>query len=72
MASRPYFVYIAHSLFQKRGVLQAPNMVHTWEDYEKEMDKMQPGSSRRKEFQYPPILPIVYYEGTDRQMDGFH
>ncbi len=41
-------------------------MVHIWEDYEKEMDKMQPGSSRRKEFQYPPILPIVYYEGTDR------
>lgn len=41
-------------------------MVHIWEDYEKEMDKMQPGISRRKEFQYPPILPIVYYEGTDR------
>lgn len=41
-------------------------MVHIWEDYEKEMDKLHPGISRRKEFQYPPILPIVYYEGTDR------
>ena len=41
-------------------------MVHIWEDYEKEMDKMHPGVSRRKGFQYPPILPIVYYEGTDR------
>lgn len=41
-------------------------MVHIWEDYEKEMEKMHPGISKRKEFQYPPILPIVYYEGTDR------
>ncbi len=40
-------------------------MVHIWEDYEKEMEKMHPGISKRKEFQYPPILPIVYYEGTD-------
>ena len=41
-------------------------MVHIWEDYEKEMDRLHPGISRRKAFQYPPILPIVYYEGTDR------
>lgn len=41
-------------------------MVHIWEDYEKEMDRVWPGISRRKEFRYPPILPIVYYEGTDR------
>lgn len=41
-------------------------MVHIWEDFEEEMDKMHPGVSRRKGFQYPPILPIVYYEGTDR------
>ncbi len=41
-------------------------MVHIWEDYEKEMDRMRPGISRRKGFRYPPILPMVYYEGTDR------
>ena len=41
-------------------------MVHIWEDYEKEMEKAHPGISKRKEFRYPPVLPIVYYEGTDR------
>lgn len=40
--------------------------VHIWEDFEKEMEKVHPGISKRKEFRYPPILPIVYYEGTDR------
>jgi len=38
-------------------------MIYIWEDYEKEMDKQHPGISSRKEFRYPPILPIVYYEG---------
>lgn len=41
-------------------------MVHIWEDYEKEMNKLYPGISKRKAFQYPPILPIVYFEGTDQ------
>lgn len=41
-------------------------MFHIWEDYEKEMEKTHSGISKRKDFQYPPILPIVYYEGTDR------
>lgn len=40
-------------------------MIHIWEDYEKDMERMHPGISRRKEFRYPPILPIVYYEGTE-------
>lgn len=40
-------------------------MVYIWEDYEKEMEKAHPGISSRKDFQYPPILPIVYYEGTN-------
>lgn len=40
-------------------------VIHIWEDYEKEMEKMHPGISRRKDFRYPPILPIVYYEGTE-------
>lgn len=38
-------------------------MVHIWEDYEKEMEREYPGISSRKGFKYPPILPIVYYEG---------
>ncbi len=37
-----------------------------WEDYEKEMERAHPGISARRDFRYPPILPIVYYEGTDR------
>lgn len=39
-------------------------MIHIWEDYEKEMEKEQAGISNKKDFRYPPILPIVYYEGT--------
>ena len=39
-------------------------MVHIWEDYEKEMNRLYPHMSRRKDFRYPPVLPIVYYEGT--------
>lgn len=40
-------------------------MVYIWEDFEKEMEKIHPGISKRKDFRYPPILPILYYEGTD-------
>ena len=35
-------------------------------DYEREEEKKRPGITSTKEFRYPPILPIVYYEGTDR------
>ena len=35
-------------------------------DYESEQEKKKPGVTRTKEFRYPPILPVVYYEGTDR------
>ena len=38
-------------------------MVYIWEDYEKEQEKREKGISRTKDFKYPPILPIVYYEG---------
>lgn len=41
-------------------------MVYIWESYEKEMEKQREGISKLKEFLYPPILPIVYYEGVDR------
>lgn len=36
-----------------------------WEDYEKEMEKMKPGVSRTKGFYYPPILPVIFYDGPD-------
>lgn len=39
-------------------------MVYIWEDYEKEMERKKKGVSKTKGFRYPPILPIVYYEGT--------
>lgn len=39
-------------------------MVCIWGDYEKEMKIKSGGNiSQRKDFTYPPILPIVYYEG---------
>lgn len=40
-------------------------MIYIWEDYEKEMTKQHPGISSRRDFRYPPILPIVYYEGVE-------
>lgn len=41
-------------------------MVYIWEDYEKDMERLFPGISSRKDFRYPPILPIVYYEGAKK------
>ena len=41
-------------------------MVYIWESYERDMEKEHPGISRRKGFKYPPILPIVYYEGKGK------
>lgn len=38
-------------------------MKFIWEDYEKEMEQKQEGISKRKNFKYPPILPIVFYDG---------
>ena len=33
--------------------------------WEKEAEKETPGISLRKDFKYPPVLPIVFYDGTD-------
>ena len=41
-------------------------IVFIWEDYEKEQERKQAGVSRTKGFRYPPVLPIVYYEGSGR------
>ena len=38
-------------------------MLLIWTDFAEEQEKMKEGISKRKEFRYPPILPIVYYEG---------
>ena len=38
-------------------------MIHIWEAFEKEAERQHKGISRQKHFKYPPILPIVYYEG---------
>ena len=40
-------------------------MVFIWEDYEKEQEKLRIGSTKVKTFQYPPILPIIYYTGAE-------
>ncbi len=39
-------------------------MVCIWHEYAKEKEREKKGISHQKGFQYPPVLPIVYYEGT--------
>ncbi len=39
-------------------------MVYIWNAYEKEAESIRKGVSRREDFLYPPILPIIYYEGA--------
>ena len=34
-------------------------------DYEAEQERLHPGITKTKDFKYPPILPVIYYEGTD-------
>lgn len=40
-------------------------MVCIWDDYAKTMKKKKLGDPAAKGFMYPPILPIVYYEGAN-------
>ena len=39
-------------------------MVYVWTDYAATQEKLKPGITKSKDFLYPPILPIIYYEGT--------
>lgn len=39
-------------------------MVYIWEEYEKEMERRQRGISKTKNFRYPPVLPILFYDGV--------
>ncbi len=47
-------------------------MVCIWNEYGKEMMSQGKGDIRNKSFKYPPILPIVYYEGIEEWTAGFH
>lgn len=38
-------------------------MAFIWEDYEKGMEMQREGATKLKEFLYPPIIPIVFYDG---------
>lgn len=40
-------------------------MAFIWEDYEKEQERQHKGISRTKDFKYPPILSVVFYDGTE-------
>ena len=46
-------------------------MALIWDVYGKKQRDRQ-GSSRNKSFKYPPIIPIVYYEGADRWTADLH
>lgn len=39
-------------------------MSYIWEEYERMMESTKKGIIKTKDFKYPPILPIVYYEDT--------
>ena len=46
------------------GMQMLRYMVCIWEEYEKEAEKRHKGISRTKNFRYPMILPIVFYDGV--------
>ena len=39
-------------------------IVFIWTDYAAQQEKLHKGTTKSKDFLYPPILPIVYYEGS--------
>ena len=43
-------------------------MMGIWHEYEKDMRNLGK-DSRPKGFRYPPVLPIVYYEGKAKQAE---
>lgn len=47
-------------------------MTCIWTEYAREMEDKQEGISRTKAFRYPPILPIVYYEGSENWTADIH
>lgn len=47
-------------------------MVCIWNEYGREMMSLKNSSIKAKSFKYPPILPIVYYEGSDMWTADMH
>lgn len=47
-------------------------MTCIWNEYAREAEQKQEGCSRMKEFRYPAILPIVYYEGSGKWTADLH
>ena len=47
-------------------------MVYVWTDYAATQEKLKPGITKSKDFLYPPILPIIYYEGTGQWTSALH
>ena len=47
-------------------------MACIWNEYGKEMMSLKKGDIRNKSFRYPPILPIVYYEGAEKWTADIH
>ena len=47
-------------------------MTVIWQDYKETQNKKVKDCSKRKEFRYPLIVPIVYYEGTRKWTADFH
>lgn len=40
-------------------------IVMVWTDYEAEQERLCKGSTKTKDFRYPPVIPIIFYEGSD-------
>ena len=47
-------------------------MVCIWNEYGREMMSLEKGNVKNKSFRYPPILPIVYYEGSEDWTADMH
>ena len=47
-------------------------MVYIWEDYEKKENERTKAISKKKQFKYPPILPIIYYDGIANWTASLH
>ncbi len=47
-------------------------MVCIWNEYAREMERETENITSRKNFRYPPILPVVYYEGTNKWTADLH
>jgi predicted transposase/invertase (TIGR01784 family) len=48
---------------QRMGFKILQYMVHIWTQYEADCEERRRGSTKLAGFRYPPIIPIVYYDG---------